>query len=207
MSNEEIRTRWIRYLHESIDLEPLTIGQAEEIYRSLPESSFSSEELERISKAAQAVAELDDGSRLSVTDVRVTVAHDSSEDKLRAFCSITIDGDFVVKDVKIIEGSEGPFVAMPSRKLADRCPACRGKNHLRARFCNECGTKLAPDRAQRDPSGKPMLHIDIAHPINPETRKMIESLVLERYAGELDRREREHGDRAAPGNEPHQPHP
>ncbi|NIO41765.1 MAG: stage V sporulation protein G, partial [Burkholderiales bacterium] len=58
---------------------------------------------------------------------------EESEDRLRAFCSITFDDCFVVRDLKIIEGNSGPFVAMPSRKLTSHCPECGSKNHLRAR--------------------------------------------------------------------------
>jgi DNA-binding cell septation regulator SpoVG len=43
--------------------------------------------------------------------------------RLRAFCSLTFDDTFVVRDVKLIEGNDGLFLAMPSRKLADHCPA------------------------------------------------------------------------------------
>ena len=53
-----------------------------------------------------------------VTEVRVKLT-DDPRNKLKAYCSITIDQAFVVRDLKIIEGHRGPFVAMPSRKLAD----------------------------------------------------------------------------------------
>jgi stage V sporulation protein G len=66
--------------------------------------------------------------------------------RLRAFCSLTFDDTFVVRDVKLIEGNGGLFLAMPSRKLSDHCPACREKNHLRARYCNQCGTRLDEHR-------------------------------------------------------------
>ena len=45
-------------------------------------------------------------------------------ERLQAFCSITLDDAFVVRDLKIIEGATGPFVAMPSRKLTAHCPQC-----------------------------------------------------------------------------------
>ena len=61
--------------------------------------------------------------------------------RLKAFCSLTFDNTFVIRDVKIIEGNDGLFLAMPSRKLCDRCRRCGEKNHLRARFCNNCGQR------------------------------------------------------------------
>ena len=99
-------------------------------------------------------------------------------EKLRAYATITLDKSFVVRDLKIISGTSGLFVAMPSRKLTVRCHRCRGKNHLRAQFCNECGVKLRSPRAQTDDRGRAKLHADIAHPINQACRDMIESTVL-----------------------------
>ena len=86
-----------------------------------------------------------------ITEVRIKLMEDSNEnERLQAFCSVTFDNAFVVRDLKIIEGTKGSFVAMPSRKLTDRCPGCGCKNHLRARFCNQCGSKLDEDRATDD---------------------------------------------------------
>jgi len=79
---------------------------------------------------------------MTVTDVRVFPV---GEEKLKAFASITIDDCFVVSDIKIIQGANGLFVSMPSK---------RRKN----------GTFR-----------------DIAHPLNSETRRMIEERIIERY--------------------------
>lgn len=64
---------------------------------------------------------------------------------MKAVVSITIDNDFVVHDIKVIEGDKGLFIAMPSRKAGD---------------------------------GE---YRDIAHPINSETREMIQKIILEKY--------------------------
>lgn len=53
---------------------------------------------------------------MEVTDVRITLR---DELKLKAFASITFDDCFVVKELRVIEGTNGLFVAMPSRKLGD----------------------------------------------------------------------------------------
>lgn len=123
---------------------------------------------------------------MEITEVRIKLVEKSSE-RLRAFCSVTFDGDFVVRDLKIIDGSNGPFVAMPSRKLADRCNRCGAKNHLRARFCNECGQRLNENRAPRDDHGRAKLHADVAHPINAGCRERIQLTVIEAYEQELER--------------------
>ncbi len=53
---------------------------------------------------------------MNVTDIRIR--HVETEGKLRAVASITIDGEFVVHDIKIIDGDKGWFIAMPSRKAS-----------------------------------------------------------------------------------------
>jgi stage V sporulation protein G len=123
-----------------------------------------------------------------ITEVRIKLMEDNNEnERLQAFCSVTFDDAFVVRDLKIIEGTKGSFVAMPSRKLMDRCTGCGCKNHLRARFCNQCGSKLDEDRATRDADGRVKLHADIAHPINSACREVIQSAVLKAYHSERER--------------------
>ncbi len=122
---------------------------------------------------------------MNITEIRVKLVGNNS-DRLKAFCSITLDGAFVVRDLKVIEGINGPFVAMPSRKMADRCPKCSAKNHLRARFCNECGVKLDPERAPRDEEGRIKLHADVAHPINMSGREQIQKEVIAAFQRELE---------------------
>ena len=80
---------------------------------------------------------------MQITDVRIRKV--AKEGKKKAVVSITIDEEFVVHDIKVIEGEKGLFIAMPSRKAAD---------------------------------GE---YRDIAHPINSDTRNMIQTLILEQY--------------------------
>jgi stage V sporulation protein G len=123
-----------------------------------------------------------------ITEVRIKLMEDHNEnERLQAFCSVTFDNAFVVRDLKIIEGTKGSFVAMPSRKLTDRCMQCGCKNHLRARHCNQCGGKLDEDRATRDAEGRAKLHADIAHPINSACREVIQTAVLKAYTEERER--------------------
>ena len=120
---------------------------------------------------------------MEITEVRIKLMDDPN-DRLQAFCSVTFDSAFVIRDLKIIQGLKGPFVAMPSRKLTDRCGKCRGKNDLRARHCNQCGVRLDEDRAPRDVAGRARLYTDIAHPINSQCREMIQNRVVEEFAKE-----------------------
>ncbi len=82
---------------------------------------------------------------MQITDVKVFPVE---EDKLKAYATITFDNCFIVRDLKIIAGTKGFFIAMPSKKRKD-------------------GTFR-----------------DIAHPLNPETRAMIEQAVLEVFEKE-----------------------
>jgi len=117
---------------------------------------------------------------VEITEVRIKLASDP-EDRLRAFCSITFDGEFVVRDLKIIAGQRGNFVAMPSRKIMEKCPRCHGKNEQKARFCSHCGS---PQLVQPVLEQRPRLFADIAHPINSACRERLEKAVLAAFEEE-----------------------
>ena len=57
------------------------------------------------------------GHRIQITDVRVRRV--SKDGKMKAIASITLDNEFVIHDIKVIEGEKGLFIAMPSRKASD----------------------------------------------------------------------------------------
>jgi stage V sporulation protein G len=120
---------------------------------------------------------------VEITEVRVKLMEEPGE-RLQAFCSITFDDAFVVRDLKIIEGASGPFVAMPSRKLTNHCPQCGCKNHMRAAYCNQCGVRLREQAMQKDDDGRAKLYADIAHPINPACREMIQTRVIDAFEKE-----------------------
>ncbi len=130
---------------------------------------------------------------MEITEVRIKLMEES-EDRLRAFCSITFDHCFVVRDLKIIDGSHGPFLAMPSRKLTSHCPRCRHKNHLRSQFCNQCGSRLKTNE-DHEGEGPQKLYADIAHPINSECREQIQQAVIREFENEI-RRSKEPGYRS-----------
>ena len=121
---------------------------------------------------------------MKITEVRVKLMEDS-DDRLQGFCSITFDDCFVVRDLKIIEGANGPFVAMPSRKLTSHCAKCGCKNHLRSSYCNNCGARLKDE--SRDQEGRSKLYADIAHPINSSCRELIQDHVIAEYRSERER--------------------
>ena len=137
---------------------------------------------------------------MQITEIRVRLVPGRTQ-RLRAYCSVTFDGEFVVRDIKVIEGDKGYFVAMPSKRLTERCPNCGARNHLKAKFCNECGHQLPARDIPRDQTGKPKLHTDVAHPINAGCRQRLEQAIIDAYKQELERSGRPGYEPAAP-NEP-----
>lgn len=133
---------------------------------------------------------------MNITEVRVKLVG-NRQDKLRGYASITVDDCIVIRDLKVIEGHNGLFVAMPSRKIHDRCPGCGHKNPIRARFCNDCGGELDSNRAETDERGRTKLYADIAHPIHQVGRDEVQRRVVLAYHEEV-RRGRA-GERRAPG--------
>ena len=125
---------------------------------------------------------------MEITEVRIFLK-DGSDKKLKAYATVTFDNAFVVRNIKVIEGQKGLFVAMPSRKLKDSCPKCNFKNVLRSKFCNNCGSSLPMTERRApvqtgDPAQRESEHRDIAHPITLECREYLQKKVLEAYEAE-----------------------
>jgi stage V sporulation protein G len=99
---------------------------------------------------------------MEITDVKVSPVN---EERLKAYVTIILDNCFLVRDVKVIQGNSGFFVAMPSKKRKD-------------------GT-----------------YRDVAHPINSETRKMMESVILDSYWKLVGEEDKEHKIAPAPEEE------
>jgi stage V sporulation protein G len=128
---------------------------------------------------------------MEITETRV-FPKEGLNNKLKAYATITIYNEFVVRNIKIIEGKTGLFVAMPSRKIKDSCPKCGHKNEIRSRFCNECGSHI-PEKVPGAGSPEAQLdarqaeHKDIAHPITVQCREYIQKKVLDAYEAEKNK--------------------
>lgn len=124
---------------------------------------------------------------MEITEVRVFPA-ESRDGKLKAFATMTFDNWFVVRNLKIIQGNNGLFVAMPSRKAVDACPRCKQKNTRGSQYCNGCGSRLMRqkegEKSEGDRTGD---HMDIAHPITQECREYIQEKVIDAYGRETGR--------------------
>lgn len=120
---------------------------------------------------------------MEITEVRIFLK-DSPDKKLKAYAAVTFDNAFVVRNIKVIEGSTGPFIAMPSRKIKQPCPKCGFKNEMRAKFCNQCGGQLplAPrPTTSQETQRSSAEHKDIAHPVTQSFREYLQKRVLEAY--------------------------
>ncbi|MDP3730005.1 MAG: septation protein SpoVG family protein [Candidatus Omnitrophota bacterium] len=121
---------------------------------------------------------------MEITEVKVFLK-EGQDKKLKAYATITLDNCFVVRNVKVIEGNKGLFVAMPSRKMKDPCPKCGFRNSVRTKFCNQCGSSLPQTEPRPIQPGDDMSrqseHKDIAHPITAECRDYIQKKVLDAY--------------------------
>ncbi|MCM8795124.1 MAG: SpoVG family protein [Candidatus Omnitrophica bacterium] len=127
---------------------------------------------------------------MEITEVRVFLK-DSADKKLKAYVTVTFDNAFVVRNIKVIEGSSGLFIAMPSRKIKQPCPKCAFRNELRAKYCNQCGSQLPlPSRpaGEAKVAGNAQLeHKDIAHPITQSFREYLQKRILDAYTQERDK--------------------
>ena len=123
---------------------------------------------------------------MEITEVRV-ILKDSPDKKLKAYATVTFDNVFVVRNIKVIEGPGGLFIAMPSRKAKHPCPKCGFKNEARSKFCNQCAAPLPIQNfpAPHQAAGNTQLeHKDIAHPINQAFREYLQKKILEAYEQE-----------------------
>jgi stage V sporulation protein G len=122
---------------------------------------------------------------MEITEVRIALK-DSLDKKLKAYATVTFDNAFVVRNIKVIEGTNGLFIAMPSRRVKQSCPKCGFKNELRSKYCNQCAANLPFNlkaaEAEAIPSSQE--HKDIAHPITQEFREYLQNKVLKGYEQE-----------------------
>ena len=123
---------------------------------------------------------------MEITEVRIALK-DSPDKKLKAYATVTFDNAFVVRNIKVIEGTSGLFIAMPSRRVKQSCPKCGFKNELRSKYCNQCAGLLSQS-VKSETSGEGNLaqseHKDIAHPITQSFREYLQKSVLSAYEQE-----------------------
>ena len=118
---------------------------------------------------------------MEITETRVSPV-EKPTGRLKGFASITFDNVFVIRGIRIIEGEEGLFIAMPNRKTEYRCGGCGAWNVFHARYCNRCGKEILrqpePEKKEENDAKN---YRDIAHPISNEFREYIQKQILEVY--------------------------
>ena len=117
---------------------------------------------------------------MEITEVRVSL-RESEGKRLKAYATVTFDNSFVVRNIKVVEGNSGLFVAMPAKKIKQFCPRCGKKVDIGSRHCNHCGVQL-PAAANNDYNDtRQGTHQDLAHPINQQFRDYLQSKILDAY--------------------------
>jgi stage V sporulation protein G len=133
---------------------------------------------------------------MEITEVRISLRENEGK-RLKAYATVTFDNSFVVKNIKIVEGNNGLFVAMPARKAKQFCPRCGKKVDVGSHYCNHCGVALPPP-PKETPENRQSTHQDLAHPINQEFRDYLQNKVLEAYHKEKELGPREPRSQASP---------
>lgn len=121
---------------------------------------------------------------MKITEVRV-FSKEGQDKKLKAYATVTFDQSFVVRNIKVIQGANGVFIAMPSRKMKYPCPRCNFKNEVGSKYCNQCGAELKPASEEDLARDAKAEHRDIAHPITQEFRDYLQSEVLRAYEAQI----------------------
>ena len=126
---------------------------------------------------------------MEITETKIFLK-DSPDKKLKAYATVTFDNAFVVRNIKVIEGSSGLFMAMPSRKIKQPCPKCNFKNEARSKYCNQCASPLpvtSYPAAQEASAAAQSEHKDIAHPITQSFREYLQKRILDAYEQEKEK--------------------
>ena len=117
---------------------------------------------------------------MDITEIRV-FPKEGQDKKLKAYTTVTFDRAFVVRNIKIIQGASGLFIAMPSRKIKNSCPKCVFKNEVGSKFCNQCGVSLQTGEGHVNISDAKAEHRDIAHPITQQFREYLQSKIIDAF--------------------------
>ncbi len=123
---------------------------------------------------------------MEITETKIYLKETGGDKKLKAFATITIDNSFVIRDLKVIDGKNGLFIAMPSSRVTAPCPNCHKKNPVKNHYCGSCGKAInesTPDEMLTRED-----HRDIAHPINNETRDYLHGIVTQAYEKECQKK-------------------
>ena len=117
---------------------------------------------------------------MEITEVRVSLRENEGK-RLKAYVTVTFDNSFVVRNIKVVEGNSGLFVAMPARKAKQFCSRCGKKTDMGNHYCGHCGANMPPPAVKESAETRQSSHQDLAHPINQQFRDYLQSKVLDAY--------------------------
>jgi DNA-binding cell septation regulator SpoVG len=120
---------------------------------------------------------------MQLTDVHVRVL-ESGNSKLCGLASITLDGQLVIHDIKILRARDGLILAMPNRPRDSRCHSCGARTPLTACYCAQCGGRQPTSFELPGPEKTKSVYRDVAHPITRACRAMLEEQVFAAYRNE-----------------------
>ncbi|MCM8786869.1 MAG: SpoVG family protein [Candidatus Omnitrophica bacterium] len=122
---------------------------------------------------------------MEITEVRISLREKEGK-RLKAYATVTFDNSFAVRNIKIVEGNNGLFVAMPAKKMKLFCPRCGRKVDMGSRYCNHCGAQLPITPKDTSINARQSIHQDLAHPINQQFRDYLQSKILDAYYREKE---------------------
>lgn len=111
---------------------------------------------------------------MRVTDVKLHPMSNPKHPDCKAVCSVILDGELALHDVRIVESRGRTIVAMPSRPHKRPCPRCGGQTYANAEHCTGCGTKIGRANLKTP-------YRDMAHPLTRKLRAAMEERVLTAY--------------------------
>jgi DNA-binding cell septation regulator SpoVG len=118
---------------------------------------------------------------MNVTRVSVYPLSVPGNPRLLAHGEVCLDGDLVVRDVRVVRLPNGKtIVAMPSLMARVDCPRCRESQPWSHRYCRACGVRMSG----RSPADRPAFR-DVAFPVNAPARAALEDAVLGAYREEM----------------------
>jgi DNA-binding cell septation regulator SpoVG len=117
---------------------------------------------------------------LEITEIKMVLADPPpTRDGILAYSDLVLNGQLVIKGVRLTRTGSRFRVGMPNREKVRDCPRCRIRCFLSHRVCHQCGSPLPHVR-------EPRPYIDIVHPNNQSLREHMENILIEEYTRQLD---------------------
>jgi|GEM_PF-3115864 len=112
---------------------------------------------------------------MKITKVQIKIAGvDRTKTRLRAYALVELDEILRINNIRVLEGKEGMFIALPSAEEKIRCKICGGKISPRDQYCRFCGNKKSQDFTR-------VRYKNLVQFISPKISTEIREKVIEKY--------------------------